>query len=244
MILWVRPPCATLQPFIDHFVLHDGYVSEHTKELLLPDGGIDMIIDLAELPKHLYQNENWRIKHVFHHGWISGMRMERITIQASIGTPMLVVRFKPGGAWPFFNFPISELSDRVIPLADIWGPIFFELREQLLEAPHYDNLFPILESFLLGLGQQKLVANPFVTHAIATLESTVSPPTMKQLANHLGFSHKHVIALFDRLVGISPKRYTRILRFQKMVLALERGKPESWSQFAQEFGVLRPSPLH
>ena len=236
MIFLQWKPRAELQPFIEHFIFHRDYFPDHSKEMILPDGGIDLIIDLTDIPKFLYDNENFDHCTGFKFGWISGVHSGRITIQAGLGSPMIVIRFKPGGAWAFFGFPLTEIRDHVEALEAIWGRVFEELRDRLLEEPDVQAYPGILERFFLIHGRDRLVANPFVEFAIDMMTHAHEPPTMRHLAEKIGYSQKHMIALFEKLVGMSPKRYARIMRFQKLIHALEGGTPPSWSRFAQGYG--------
>jgi AraC-like DNA-binding protein len=229
-------PRPELSPFIEHFIFHRDYFPNHTKELILPDGGIDLIIDLSDDAKFLYDNVDFDKRIAFKFGWISGVHSEGITIQAGLGSPMIVIRFKPGGAWSFFGFPLTELLDHVAEIEAIWGPAFARLRERLLEAPDPNSYPTILDSFFLRHGKDRLEENPFVTYAVEVMTQAAEPPTMRRLAEQIGYSQKHMISLFEKLVGISPKRYARIMRFQKIIHALEDGTPASWSAFAGGFG--------
>ena len=225
-----------LRPFIDHIVFHCGIVTGHTKERVLPDGGIDLIIDLGDKAQHVYDNGDFSQKTAYRKAWISGMRDERLTIDAGSGSPMIVVRFRPGGARCFFDFPMIELNNHVIALDDLLGARIERLREQLLEARSPLLYFDILEAFFLQLGRTRMVVNPFIEHAVNLINSRMVPPTVRYLAGRLGYSHKHLISIFEQHIGIRPKRFARVMRFQKAVHLMERGAPRSWASMAQAFG--------
>ena len=69
---------------------------------------------------------------------------------------MMGIHFKPGGAYPFFGFPITELKDTVVELEAVWGAISMHLRDELLEAPNPAEKFRVLEEFLLDQARQPL----------------------------------------------------------------------------------------
>jgi AraC-like DNA-binding protein len=62
-------------------------------------------------------------------------------------------------------------------------------------------------------------------------------PTMQMhsLAAKLGFSARHVARVFNAFFGISPKRFARLARFQKMLS--ERRNGLSWAQVAHACGL-------
>ena len=236
MILEMREPCERLQPFITHYVFHQGYIPAHTRERILTYGSMDLIIDLSERPKSVFDNDTIQRTASYRRGWISGMRLDPITIECGSGDPMLVINFKPAGAQVFFGFPMSELTHRIEEGDTLWGHTFFEVRDRLSAVLGTRDMFTVLEQWLLERAGDRLQVDPFMEYAISLLDSCVRPPGMKQLALELGYSQKHMISLFDKMVGMSPKRYARIVRFQKIVQALELGRPRSWSRMAQDFG--------
>ena len=236
MILKFWMPGPPLGHFIENVAYHSGYRPAHTKELLLPDGGVNLVFELSDEAKYVFNRDSLEPERAYRSGWISGMHENGLVIDAGRGTPMLVVRFKPGGLWPFFGFPSAELNDVVLPLTDIWGRPFRDLHEQLLEAPTATARFAVLERELIRIGGARLNPDPFVGYAARTLWYQNKPPSMKALASKLGYSQKHMIAIFDKHVGLSPKRYARVMRFQRVIHALERDETPSWSMLAQEFG--------
>src|SRR5260221_3917623 len=58
------------------------------------------------------------------------------------------VCFKPGGAYPFLQIPISELHNRVVSLDEIWGDFAAEIRERLYAVPTVQAGFALLERLL------------------------------------------------------------------------------------------------
>jgi len=229
-------PCAALAPFVDQYIFHRGYRPGHTRERILAYGAMDLIVDLTERPKATFDNETLTPSGSYRHGWVSGLREGPITIECGSGDPMMVIHLKPGGAWAFFGFPVRELTGHIENLDAIWGRRFDELRDQLLEAPSVTGMFARLETWLLTMAGDRLEVDPFTSYALEVLDTRPRLPSMSALASELGYSQKHMIALFDKRVGLSPKRYARIARFQRIVTALEAGRPASWSDFARDMG--------
>ncbi len=62
------------------------------------------------------------------------------------------------------------------------------------------------------------------------------PAGLHQLSDAIGYSQKHFIHLFRQQVGVSPKQYLKIMRFQKAICAIEKNKFIPWSQIAVESG--------
>src|SRR6185369_11301319 len=113
-------PSPPLNAFVEFLWLYDDYAPSHSKEKLLPDGSMELIIDLRDHPKHKYDRQDFSHATPFRKYWLSGMQNEYIVIESSPGS-MMGVHFRPGGAWPFFGMPLSEFSDQVIELDCVLG---------------------------------------------------------------------------------------------------------------------------
>jgi AraC-like DNA-binding protein len=152
---------------------------------------------------------------------------------------MLVVAFKKGKAFPFYPFPMNELSDIVTDANLVFGRKFHDLREQLLAAKSVERMFELVENFLLrqaGNGICEDISTRCIDHA---LSSIIHKPTLRclhQLSDEIGYSQKHFIDLFRGQVGVSPKQYLKIMRFQKAISAIENNVSIPWSRIALESG--------
>jgi AraC-like DNA-binding protein len=205
----------------------------------LPDGNAEFIIELTDNAKSIYDNENLTELQTFRHAWVSGVRTQPITIPSGRDSRMLIVAFKKGKAHPFYNFPMTELADVVVDADLVFGKKLHDLREQLLNTSSTDQMFLLIEKFLLGQAGDALHANTpsqYVEYALANIMNQPTIPGFQQLSSQIGYSQKHFINLFKKQVGVSPKQYLKIMRFQKVIREIEKNKAVHWSSVAMESG--------
>jgi AraC-like DNA-binding protein len=127
--------------------------------------------------------------------------------------PVMAVHFRPGGAFPFFGIPLSDLENAYVGLDQVWGRAGIELHERLIGAPTVAARFGILENFLLSRPWSSTRRHPGVAAALAAIEEDPSI-RIADIRDLVGVSTKQLIALFRTEVGLSPKAYARIRRFQ------------------------------
>lgn len=235
MIFRAYQPGFPLDHFIESLIYTEGFSAPHTLDRFLPDGNTEIIIDLTERPQYIYDNESLQAIQSCRSAWVSGVRTRPITIPSGNGSRMLIVAFKKGRASAFYPFPISDLTDTVAEADLIFGTCFHDLREQLLAAKSIDQMFQLVERFLLrqaGNALQSDAAARCIEYAVSRI---IHKPTLRglhELSKDVGYSQKHFIELFRQQVGVTPKQYLKIMRFQKALRAIETKETIHWSQVA------------
>ena len=229
MIYRLRIPGPPLAHFVENLWYYEDLIANHTREKLLPDASMELIIDLGEGAKKLYDREQQTRHAAYNKCWISGMQRKYIVIGAEPGSSMMGVHFRTGGAAPFFGFPISELAGEVVELDLIWKREILGLRDHLLEIPNIDGKFDLLEAYLVQKAQSRLEPDNTVSAALAALGSW-PVVGLRDLSSHLGMSHKQLLARFDCRVGLTPKFTSRLIRFRKTLNAICEAPP--WPDWA------------
>jgi AraC-like DNA-binding protein len=236
MLLRTHIPGFPLDQFIDTFIYYEGYHPGHSIDRFLPDGNTEIIIDFDDRPQHIYDNYTLREIQACHQVWASGVRTEFITIPSGKHAAMFIISFKKGMAYPFFPLPMNEMADRVVDAELLWGNDFAFLRERLLETKGIDLKFRAAESFLLKHFQGKLVSNPAVAYALGEILLQPDQISLARLSQNIGYSQKHFIDMFRKQVGIAPKPYLKIIRFQKAIAEIEQRREVNWTGISQDCG--------
>lgn len=239
MIFRTHQPIAPLNHFIENFIYFDGISASHNLDRFLPDGNTEIIIDLTEKSQSIYDNETLQEIQICRYAWASGVRTRPITIPSGNGSRMFVVTFKKGKAFPFYPLPISELTDLVVDADLVFGSSFHDLREQLLSAKSIDRMFVLVEAFLLQQAGDAICPDLSTKCLDYALSSMIRKPTLRrlrELSDEIGYSQKHFIDLFKKQVGVLPKQYLKIMRFQKAICAIETNDFIEWSRTARDSG--------
>jgi AraC-like DNA-binding protein len=150
--------------------------------------------------------------------------------------PRLVrVLFRPGGTVPFFPIAPAELADTQVTPVDRW-----HLREQLAAAGNPSDLFDRLGRILTAAVGER-TSHPVVARALAVASS--GDLTVAALAGLVDVSPKRLIRLFTADVGIPPKRYLRLVRFERLLSSVTPGAAVDWGRSAAAFGYFDQSHL-
>jgi AraC-like DNA-binding protein len=131
---------------------------------------------------------------------------------------------------------MNEMSDHVVDADLLWGDQFAFLREQLFEISQIDLKFQTVENFLLKHFQGRLVLNPAVEYAVNEILRQPDQINLARVSGSIGYSQKHFIGMFRQQVGITPKAYLKIIRFQKAITEIEERKDANWANISQDCG--------
>ncbi len=227
-------PSPPLAAYVDHFFLLEDHPAGQI-EKLLPDGGLELILNLGE-PQFLHELQDSSRYRTFRESWISGLRSQAILIGSPPRSNLIGVRFKMFGAYPFLHVPLHEIADRVVDADGICGPEIHRLRDRISLAPGPARKFALFESFLLGRLRKPDRHERLLTRAVETLSTAGGEDRMEQLGQRSGVSAKHLRRLFHSMVGLSPKALHRVCRLQKVVQRIEQLESPNWSRVAQECG--------
>lgn len=142
----------------------------------------------------------------------------------------------PIGARLLFGVALSELAGRVVHLDDLLPRAHRGLAERLAGLPDWDDRFDMVESFIDARLAEARVAVDTVAWACRRIEASAGAVDIGGLAGELGYSGKHLIALFRDRVGVPPKLLARLVRFDHLVRRIKSGPPGTWADLAAEFG--------
>jgi transcriptional regulator GlxA family with amidase domain len=110
------------------------------------------------------------------------------------------------------------------------------LRDRLLEAKTPEAKFHVLEQTLLAQAARPLDRHPAVSLALKEFQSTPQPCPISAVVEDIGLSQRRFIQLFSEEVGLTPKLFCRIQRFQEVLCLFEKGIPFQWAEIALACG--------
>ncbi len=146
------------------------------------------------------------------------------------------MQFRPGGAFPFFRMPVSEAEGTAIALEDLWRGDTREVRERLLPAGSVESMFAILECCLLEQLTRPPALHPAVAYGLEQVRCSGYVDRVAGVRERTGLSSRRFSELFRREVGLTPKVFCRVRRFQHALQAVHRRKDIHWLQVALDSG--------
>ena len=236
MLLKLHFPSLPLSEFVELFTFYEDYAPSHLVERVLPEGVVEIIVDLTEEPKWIHDNATLKHSQSYRRAWVSGMRSKFISIGVAGRSAMFIIRFKPGKAYPFLQMPVREVDNMVIGYDSVMNGEFTDFRCALIEAPTPVAKFALAERFILHRMRNHLDINPAIDYMVDRFIANPCTATIAEIVHRTGYSHKHLLSLFGKYVGLSPKEFLRVLKFQQTIQRIEKMKRVDWVQLAHDCG--------
>jgi AraC-like DNA-binding protein len=223
-------PLPPLADFIHNF-WHCADAPSHSRERILPSGTIELVINLCDDEVRIYDARQPESYRRFPGIVISGTYAGAFVIDPSQHASMMGVHFRPGGAFAFFGGAVGELTSSHVALEALWGRPATELRERLCAAASPQKRFRILEN-MLNSRLRRLSEHAAVSLALEIFGSAGIGDSVHAVAERVGLSQRRLIQVFTAQVGLTPKLFCRVLRFQQVREYVDQATTLNWGQVA------------
>jgi len=123
-----------------------------------------------------------------------------------------------------------------VPLDLIWGSLASELRDRVRDASTPEEKFQAMETALLERVNRRLELHPAVRYALGEFAREPHIRSVLDVAREAGLSRHRFAQLFRQQVGLTPKLYCRLHRFQGVLRQIASGAAVDWADLALSGG--------
>jgi AraC-like DNA-binding protein len=227
-------PSAGLAPFVASIGYYEGRLA-HARERVLPSGAMQLLVNLDRDELHTYADEHGPGVQRTRGAALQGPYARASVIDAAEQRAIVCVAFRLAGAYPFFSVPAAATRDMLVDLDDLWpGGGGTALRDRLIAAPTAGARLRAVEGALLAGAARPLRPDPATAVAGRALQGGAS---VAEVADRLGWTTRRLARRFIDRVGLSPKRFARVRRFQRLLRVASRSvEPPDWARLAAECG--------
>lgn len=194
-------------------------------ERILPTAEMHLVFRLVGPPVCIFEGQAQASRRTLGHALVGGARAGFYVKDCSAPSQAIGVQLLPGAAQALLGLPASALSGQHVALEDLWGQGASLMLEQLQAANSPGEKIRTFQSLL---SQRLLAATALPTHAIArhALQQFSAGTTVSQAVAQSGYSHRQFIHLFSLAVGLTPKLYCRVQRFQRAITLMRPSRAQ------------------
>jgi len=148
------------------------------------------------------------------------------------------IQFRPNGFYKVFNMPAGLLTDKTYKLSDIINKGMSAYIERINEASDISTLKSLTDNLLLSFlaKSKKTDPNNSITFASSLIFQTQGNINIKNLACEANMCLRTFELRFTEQVGISPKMYARLTRFNHAILMRIKNMSANWTDISHQCG--------
>jgi len=227
----VRRPGPPLCGLVSAITYQAGEQPQASVEKILPGIGTGLWVNLNRDEFRSF-GEDGQVTRV-PGAMLAGPTSRASVIEFEQGRAHVSVSFALGGVGCFGMPPLALTRDEQVPLEDLWGRTGATLRERLLEAATPEDTLQVMEAVLVGQLTGPLAPDPVLSRAAGAL-SRGAP--VGSVAQTLGLLPRTFRRRFTAQVGLTPKRFARVQRLQRVVRDLDGRQEADWATVAAAHG--------
>ena len=208
--MWSRDAAPALRPHVIGYAGYREWGSEGFRRLETPSGEVHVILSFG--PRIRADGELVR-------SFVAAPHTRPAIVESFEEQHCVEIRLTPLGAHLVLGVPLDELADRTTPVEDVWDE--HRLIDRLQDLPTWDARFDLLDRVLAERLATARPPAPEVVGAWARLVASHGAVPVGRLVRDSGWSRRHFAKRFAAQVGLTPKTFARVLRFDRAKARLE-----------------------
>jgi AraC-like DNA-binding protein len=248
-------PCPELRPYVCSYlwITFEGEEPERTIVRVLPDGAQETRFNLTDplLNRMIaggqpsitfFFGDPWKIRNgrrtapALRTSCVVGATTRAGTVEFGRRADALGVLFRASVAHVFLRVPADSLTDEIVPLDDVWGPVARTLEARLAEPRTAAERIHALEKELLRRLRAARWIDTGLQPITKLIESERGAVAVEWLSRASGMSRQHLARKFREQVGVTPKQFCRFARFNALMSHVYQTAQANWATAAAEFG--------
>ncbi|SHF41789.1 transcriptional regulator, AraC family [Fodinibius roseus] len=225
-------PNGPISSYVKFIWISDNYTPASSRERLLPNGSSQLIINMGHQKFRHFDTADSPTEKEYDPAVITGIHTHNIFLDSHSRISTIGAVFRPGALSALFNTPAHAFTNDVISLQDLVGSQVPALRERLIETASAEAQCKLLETFLSRRLDTSFQPNPAVIYSVAQLNNKNGTPRIAEIRDKIGYSRRHFSGLFKQIVGITPKQYAKIRRFQHTLTLMHQRNIRDWAEVA------------
>jgi AraC-like DNA-binding protein len=203
----------------------------HGRERVLPNGCMQIILNLSR--NYLTDcGEDGKGNRRLPRAIVVGTRARYGVVDTADMEEMVGILIEPGGFAELFRERADLFFERSIGLEEVWAGT--SLTDRLCESPTPVEKLRTLEGLLSGRLHSGTRRSEMIDQAMHLFREKGF--CVAECARSVGVSERRLSQVFREQVGLSPKMWCRIHRFQTAVRALHNGVDVPWTELALRCG--------
>jgi AraC-like DNA-binding protein len=219
MRYWRMQPDPQLQPWIHcYFLVEPNYASaledsDETEQLLLPDGHAEIVFNLGS------GYDRWQMgrsgtRDLMRSSYLIGGRSESVFTRNRGPVRLAGVKLDPRLLRQLIRASLREFSDGILSLRDLNDTALLDLEDAVACAGSAASVRLLLDSFFLSAIANMQMRDPLIDRLMRDILTQRGSLSIMNWSCEHRIDTRRLERRFGDAVGITPKRYARVIRFK------------------------------
>lgn len=232
MIYSTYNPCKELNSLVKcYWTLDDAKNKKQGKQIILPDGCIELIFHYGDLYKQYLDKIHFVIQPK---SFVFGQITKPLEIEPTGETGIFAVRFYPDGFIPFADIPLQKMENKAIPLNFLFGNKGTNLENKVLFAKFTEERIILIEEFLKNFLKDTKSIDRTIKACVNTILELKGIITVENMVKDFKINRRQLERKFSLIIGLSPKQLSKIIRLQSTLKTLKSSQNKNLTSAANE----------
>src|SRR5258708_5509207 len=230
MNLQLFSPSLKLRSYIKCYYLSESDYTDYVRDVFYPDGCVEVVFHIGLDFYRDEEKECW--------AKVIGQITRPLTMSAKGKGRSFGIWFWPHTFSLFSDFSVNELNDKAIALGNIFSQSFIDFVKNSMYENNIESLVRETNSCLSKKLRvpSNLIKERITAHAVQYIVNEKANSNLDKLVTDSNISNRYLQKVFLERIGVSPKFFIRITRFQHALQHLTKCRMVSLTDLAYQVG--------
>ncbi|TCO77919.1 helix-turn-helix domain-containing protein [Marinisporobacter balticus] len=223
----VRHPM--LKRLIKYYWVTETKSSVDVNHKLLPVSNIDLILNFSSPIRYSKDEKTKVVPRGFH---FNGISNKYYLINQSGVLRVLGISFFPTGLFPILKIPISEFKDETVEIDLIIKGFTENIVDKINITDSIHTIIKIIETEVVKIVDVSRIPRKEIYEVFDAFNQNINDLSINDFCKQYGINQRQIERIFNKYIGISPKLFYRINRFQETVNYFKKSNNNSFTSLA------------
>jgi AraC-like DNA-binding protein len=222
-------PAEELKSVIECYWIIEDDDTTPQQQKIIPDGFNEIIFHYRS-PYRINLGGDWEDQSL---SLLAGQIRKHFFLENTGASGIIGIKVKPTALTHLFGLVMHRFTDRAVDLASVPALQPILIQEQLRDAAGHGERIVLLNDLFKKIVLEKKYITTAADHAIELIFANHGMIPVSTITQTVGIGERQLENLFKKYIGLSPKFFMRIIRFN-YIFKLVQDNNQSWSGLAYE----------
>jgi AraC-like DNA-binding protein len=236
MVFKKTEPSLELKGLIDCYWVIESEDQTPIKQKIIPDGFPELIFHYGDA-YHIRIGKNWELQS---NALVAGQIKKHFCLENSGRSGVFGIKLMPAALTHLFGLFMNEVTDKVVPIEQLNIDPLKSLVTGIKNCQSYEEMIAVAEKALQNRLKEVRIKDQVVDKIITSIFIRNGNITISEIEKEFFITERQLQRLFQKYIGLSPKFYSRIIRFNH-IFQLAKEKNLSWLEVTHLSGYFDQS---